>query len=68
MLIEILPFLRGVATDIRAVLGDDHPSLIPTVMAAYVLTSFFTGAAFVLLGILKLGNLVFILSHLSSWT
>ncbi|KAJ7347203.1 sulfate transporter family-domain-containing protein [Mycena albidolilacea] len=58
MLIEILPFLRGVATDIRAVLGDDHPGLIPTVMAAYVLTSFLTGAAFVFLGILKLGNLV----------
>ncbi|KAF7341302.1 hypothetical protein MVEN_01866400 [Mycena venus] len=58
MLIEILPFLRGVANDIRAVLGDSHPGLIPTVMAAYALTSFLTGTAFVILGILKLGNLV----------
>ncbi|KAJ7704782.1 sulfate transporter family-domain-containing protein [Mycena rosella] len=58
MLIEILPFLRGVATEIRSVLGDDHPGLIPTVMAAYALTSFLTGAAFILLGVLKLGNLV----------
>ncbi|KAJ6592442.1 hypothetical protein B0H19DRAFT_1278936 [Mycena capillaripes] len=58
MLIEILPFLRGMANDIRAVLGNDHPGLIPTVMAAYALTSFLTGAAFFILGILKLGNLV----------
>ncbi|KAJ6559830.1 sulfate transporter family-domain-containing protein [Mycena capillaripes] len=58
MLIEILPFLRGVATDIRAALGDTHPGLIPTVMAAYALTSFLTGAAFLILGLLKLGNLV----------
>ncbi|KAF7352091.1 hypothetical protein MVEN_01171900 [Mycena venus] len=58
MLIEILPFLRGMANDIRGVLGNDHPGLIPTVMAAYALTSFLTGAAFFILGILKLGNLV----------
>ncbi|KAF7374121.1 Sulfate transporter [Mycena sanguinolenta] len=58
MLIEIFPFLRGIATDIRGALGDDHPGLIPTVMAAYALTSILTGAAFVILGILKLGNLV----------
>ncbi|KAF7374116.1 Sulfate transporter [Mycena sanguinolenta] len=58
MLIEIFPFLRGIATDIRGALGDNHPGLIPTVMAAYALTSILTGAAFVILGILKLGNLV----------
>ncbi|KAJ7463545.1 sulfate transporter family-domain-containing protein [Mycena latifolia] len=58
MLIEILPLLRGVASDIRNALGDDHPGLIPTVMAVYALTSFLTGAAFVFLGLLKLGNLV----------
>ncbi|KAJ7675279.1 hypothetical protein B0H17DRAFT_1334728 [Mycena rosella] len=58
MLIEILPFLRGIATDMHNVLGDDHPGLIPTVMAAYALTSFLTGAAFILLGVLKIGNLV----------
>jgi SulP family sulfate permease len=58
MLIEILPFLRGMASDIRGVLGDDHPGLIPTVMAAYALTSFLTGAAFLILGLLKIGNLV----------
>ncbi|KAJ7822227.1 hypothetical protein B0H13DRAFT_2448258 [Mycena leptocephala] len=60
MLIEILPFLRGMASDIRGVLGDDHPGLIPTVMAAYALTSFLTGAAFLILGLLKIGNLVWL--------
>ncbi|KAJ7318677.1 sulfate transporter family-domain-containing protein [Mycena albidolilacea] len=58
MLIEILPFLRGIANDIRIVLGDDHPGLVPTVMAAYALTSFLTGTVFFILGIVKLGNLV----------
>lgn len=58
MLMEILPFLRGIASDIRSTLGDDHPGLIPTVMAAYALTSFLTGLAFIFLGLLRLGNLV----------
>jgi SulP family sulfate permease len=58
MLIEILPFLRGIGSDIRGALGDSHPGLIPTVMAAYALTSFLTGAAFIVLGLLKLGTLV----------
>ncbi|KAJ7036917.1 hypothetical protein C8F04DRAFT_457262 [Mycena alexandri] len=58
MLIEILPFLRGVAIDIRGALGDDHPGLVPTVMAAYALSSILTGVAFLLLGLLKIGSLV----------
>ncbi|KAJ7743611.1 hypothetical protein B0H16DRAFT_1322642 [Mycena metata] len=58
MLMEILPFLRGVASDIGGALGDDHPGLIPTVMAAYVLTSFLTGFAFIVLGLLRLGTVV----------
>ncbi|CAK5266843.1 unnamed protein product [Mycena citricolor] len=58
MLLEILPFLRGVATDIREVLGEEHPGLIPTVMAAYALSSFLTGALFMIMGLLKSGALV----------
>ncbi|KAK7007950.1 hypothetical protein R3P38DRAFT_3593018 [Favolaschia claudopus] len=58
MLIEILPFLRGIVNDIPAALGDGHPGLIPTIMAVYALTSFLTGGMFLILGILKLGNLV----------
>ncbi|KAK7040526.1 hypothetical protein R3P38DRAFT_2894910 [Favolaschia claudopus] len=56
MLIEILPFLRGIVNDIRAALGDGHPGLIPTIMAVYALTSFLTGGMFLILGILKLGK------------
>ncbi|KAK0448347.1 sulfate transporter family-domain-containing protein [Desarmillaria tabescens] len=58
MLIEILPFLRGIGSDIRDVLGPDNPSLVPTVFAAYAMTSFLIGFAFIVLGLLKLGNLV----------
>jgi hypothetical protein len=58
MLIEILPFLRGIAVDIRNVLGPDSTALVPTVMAAYALTSFLTAFVFIMLGLLKLGNLV----------
>ncbi|KAL8654946.1 MAG: hypothetical protein Q9210_001189 [Variospora velana] len=58
MLIEILPFLRGIASDLQNSLGDESPKLIPTVMVAYALTSFLIGAVFILLGTLKAGRLV----------
>ncbi len=45
MLIEILPFLRGIGSDIRDVLGPDNPSLVPTVFAAYAMSSFLIGFA-----------------------
>jgi hypothetical protein len=57
-MVEVLPFIRGLANDIRGALGDDHPGLIPTVMAAYALTSFLTGGIFVIMSLLKLGNFV----------
>ncbi|KAJ7849763.1 hypothetical protein B0H13DRAFT_1644882 [Mycena leptocephala] len=57
-LIEILPFLRAIATSIRLNLGDDHPGLLPTAMAAYAITSFLTGACFIVLGALRCGRLV----------
>jgi len=58
MLIEILPFLRGIGSDIQHVLGDDSPALVPTVMVAYALTSFLVGFSFVALGVFKAGILV----------
>lgn len=58
MLIEILPFLRGIGSDIQQALGDDSPALIPTVMVAYALTSFLVGVVFVALGALKAGIVV----------
>lgn len=58
MFIEVLPFLRGIASAIRNALGDDHPALIPTVMAAYAMTSFIMGIIFLCLGLSKFGRLV----------
>lgn len=58
MLIEVLPFLRGIASNIQDELGDGHLDLIPTVMAAYALTSFLVGAAFACLAIFRCGRLV----------
>ncbi len=58
MLIEILPFLRGIGSDIQQTLGDDNPALVPTVMVAYALTSFLVGFGFVALGVFKAGTLV----------
>ena len=58
MLIEILPLLRGIGSDIHSVLGDDSPALVPTVMVAYALTSFLVGFIFVALGVFKAGILV----------
>ena len=58
MLIEILPFLRGIGTDIHNVLGEDSPALVPTVMIAYALASFLVGFCFVALGVFKAGTLV----------
>lgn len=61
MLIEVLPFMRGVASDIRNALGDDNPAVVPTVMVAYSLSSVLIGIIFLLLGALGFGRLV-------SWT
>lgn len=58
MLIEVLPFMRGVASDIRNALGDDSPSVVPTVMVAYALSSFLIGIIFIIIGGLGLGRLV----------
>ena len=58
MLIEILPFLRGIGSDLQRALGDDSPKLLPTVMVAYALTSFLIGIIFIILGVLKAGKVV----------
>lgn len=64
LLIEILPFLRGMATDIQNKLGDDHPNVLPTVMAAYAMASFLIGFTFIALGVLRCGRLVSLISLL----
>lgn len=58
MLIEILPFLRGIGSDIQGALADESPAIVPTVMVAYTLTSFMIGIVFVALGIFRAGVIV----------
>lgn len=58
MLIEILPFLRGIASSIHKRLGDDNPNVLPTVMVAYTLTSFLIGVIFIALAVFRCGRLV----------
>ncbi|KAK8118033.1 sulfate transporter family-domain-containing protein [Apiospora kogelbergensis] len=58
MLIEVLPFMRSVASDIRDALGDDNPAVVPTVMVAYSLSSFLIGIIFLVLGALGIGRLI----------
>ena len=58
MLIVILPFLRGIESSIQEKLGSDSPSLLPTVLAAYAMTSLLTGAVFAILGALCCVRLV----------
>lgn len=62
MLIEILPFLRGIASDIQNKLGDDNPNVLPTVMVAYAMTSFLIGVAFTALAVFRCGMLVSFIS------
>ena len=58
MLIEILPFLRGIASSIQKRLGDDNPNVLPTVMVAYTMTSFLIGIIFIALAVFRCGRLV----------
>jgi len=64
MLIEILPFLRRIASSIQTRLGDDDPSLLPTVLVAYSMTSFLIGAVFVIMAFSRFGELVGIAIHI----
>lgn len=64
MLIEILPFLRGIGSDLQRALGDDSPKLVPTVMVAYTLTSFLIGIIFFALGFFKAGRIVRLTIHI----
>lgn len=57
MLAEAIPFLRGIASSIRGVLGDGHPGIVPTTMVAYAMTSILFGVFLLALAVLKCGRL-----------
>ncbi|ORY02566.1 hypothetical protein BCR34DRAFT_605537 [Clohesyomyces aquaticus] len=58
LFVEVLPFLRAIATGIQLELGDGHPGILPTVMAAYAMTSLLVGSTFLLLGLFRCGRIV----------
>ena len=49
-LVEIMPLLRGIGSDVQHTLGDDSPALMTTLMVANALTGFLVGIVFVALG------------------
>ncbi|MCJ1287118.1 hypothetical protein MMC26_006466 [Xylographa opegraphella] len=58
-MIEVVPFFHKMAFTILARIGEDNPkSVIATTVLSYSLSSILTGAAFYLMGRLKLGSLI----------
>jgi SulP family sulfate permease len=58
-MIEVVPFFHKMAYMILAHIGDDDPeSVMATVITSYALSSILTGIIFILLGALRLGDLV----------
>ncbi|CAO1637651.1 unnamed protein product [Parajaminaea phylloscopi] len=59
MMIEVVPFYHIVCSIIIDSVGEDNPrAVISTTMVAFALSSIFTGLAFLLLGLCKLGVLI----------
>jgi MFS superfamily sulfate permease-like transporter len=63
MLAELLPFLRTIASGIQKNLGNKHPGVLPTTMVAFAMASIIMGIVFVLLAVLRCGNLVGYFPH-----
>jgi MFS superfamily sulfate permease-like transporter len=63
MLAELLPFLRTIASGIQKDLGSKHPGVLPTTMVAFAMASIIMGIVFVLLAVLRCGNLVGYFPH-----
>ncbi|CAM0135823.1 unnamed protein product [Umbelopsis sp. WA50703] len=59
MMIEVVPFLHIMADAITRQIGEDKPhQVIATTITAFAISSIMTGAAFYILGALKLGSLI----------
>lgn len=59
MMIEVVPFYHILCSTIIASVGEDKPhAVIATTMVAFALSSIFTGIAFLLLGVCRLGVLI----------
>ena len=59
MMIEVMPFLQIMCRIIETRMsGRDSKSILATIMCAYSMSCVMTGLVFLLLGLLKLGNLI----------
>ncbi|KAL3427812.1 hypothetical protein PVAG01_01321 [Phlyctema vagabunda] len=65
-MIEVVPFFHGMAATIMAAVGTDKPQeVISTTITAYAISSVFTGLAFLLMGVFRVGYIIgFIPRHI----
>ncbi|RDW94341.1 sulfate transporter family protein-like protein [Coleophoma crateriformis] len=65
-MIEVVPFFHGMAATILTTVGSDKPQeVISTTITAYAISSIFTGFAFLLMGLFRVGYIIgFIPRHI----
>ncbi|GAB9467146.1 Sulfate permease [Globisporangium polare] len=59
MMVENVPFMHTLSLSIIGELGASHPSVMPTIMVTYALSSVVVGLLFFVLGYFKLGNIIY---------
>lgn len=59
MMVENVPFMHTLSLSIIHELGASHPSVMPTIMVTYALSSVVVGLLFFALGYFKLGNIIY---------
>ncbi|KAE9248787.1 hypothetical protein PF004_g3694 [Phytophthora fragariae] len=60
MMVENVPFMHTISIAIIQELGPKNPSVLPTILVTYALSSVVCGALFYVLGHWKLGNIVYL--------
>ncbi|RMX66306.1 hypothetical protein DD238_003743 [Peronospora effusa] len=60
MMVENVPFMHTISMAIIQELGPKNPSVLPTILVTYALSSVVCGALFYVLGHWKLGNIVYL--------
>ncbi|KAI9915664.1 hypothetical protein PsorP6_007893 [Peronosclerospora sorghi] len=60
MMVENVPFMHTISMAIIQELGPKNPSVLPTILVTYALSSVMCGALFYVLGHWKLGNIVYL--------
>lgn len=60
MMVENVPFMHTLSVSIIAELGSTNPSVMPTILVTYALSSIVCGLLFFVLGYFKLGSIVYL--------